>query len=149
MRDGLAALVAAASENPPGTNYAPCVDLLCSMLAAADVPYECIDVPTLDGTPKTAIRAWVGEGPEALTFRGHYDVVPATRPSQFTPRVEGDALFGRGSSDMKGGLVAMLHAAVALRTIGVPLRGRIELLFVPAAAGCRHRSDGGVTRTLQ
>jgi succinyl-diaminopimelate desuccinylase len=32
---------------------------------------------------------------------------------------------------MKSGLVAMLFAAKALRTVGVPLRGRLDLLFVP------------------
>jgi acetylornithine deacetylase/succinyl-diaminopimelate desuccinylase-like protein len=32
---------------------------------------------------------------------------------------------------MKSGLVAMLHAALAIRRAGVPLRGCIELLFVP------------------
>jgi acetylornithine deacetylase/succinyl-diaminopimelate desuccinylase-like protein len=57
--------------------------------------------------------------------------VPAAAEGQFVPRIEGDTLFGRGSSDMKSGLVAMLFAARALRTAGVTLRGRLELLFVP------------------
>jgi acetylornithine deacetylase/succinyl-diaminopimelate desuccinylase-like protein len=58
-------------------------------------------------------------------------VVPAAQPSQFMPRVEGDTMFGRGTSDMKSGLVSMLFAAKAIREAGVQLNGRIGLLFVP------------------
>ena len=75
-----------------------------------------------------ALTAEVGasEGP-TLVFHGHYDVVPA-RPEQFTPRIQGDRLEGRGSYDMKGGLAAMMCAlqdladqdAVRIRFVCVP-----------------------------
>lgn len=68
-------------------------------------------------------------GPPAATvvFHGHLDVVPA-RDGQFTPRVEGDRLIGRGAYDMKGALAAMMCAvtdvaeqdAVRVRFICVP-----------------------------
>jgi succinyl-diaminopimelate desuccinylase len=51
-------------------------------------------------------------GPEAgptIVLHGHLDVVPG-RPEQFTPRVDGDRLYGRGAYDMKGGLAAMMCA---------------------------------------
>jgi Peptidase family M20/M25/M40 len=48
-----------------------------------------------------------------IACRGHYDVVPAQSRDQFQPRVKGANLFGRGSSDMKSGLAAMIHAAAA------------------------------------
>jgi acetylornithine deacetylase/succinyl-diaminopimelate desuccinylase-like protein len=76
-----------------------------------------------------AIRAWTGASGPTLCFHGHFDVVPAFDGAQFVPRLDGDTLFGRGSSDMKSGLVAMLAAATALKQTG--LRGRIELLLVP------------------
>lgn len=62
-----------------------------------------------------ALTAEVGpkDGP-TLVFHGHYDVVPA-RPEQFTPRIQGDRLEGRGSYDMKGGLAAMMCAMHDLR----------------------------------
>jgi len=44
-----------------------------------------------------------------VVLHGHLDVVPA-RPEQFTPRVEGDRLVGRGAYDMKGGLASMMCA---------------------------------------
>ena len=131
MQQLLAALVAVPTENPPATGYTPCVDLLVATLAQLGLPYETIGIPSPPDAPRTAIRAWLGTGTPVLYFHGHYDVVPAQSPSQFTPRLEGDALFGRGSSDMKSGLVAMLYAARALKTAGVRLNGRLELLFVP------------------
>lgn len=131
MQQLLAALVAVPTENPPATGYAPCVDLLVATLAQLGLPYEIIGIPSPPDAPRTAIRAWLGTGTPVLYFHGHYDVVPAQSPSQFAPRLEGDTLFGRGSSDMKSGLVAMLYAARALKTAGVRLNGRLELLFVP------------------
>lgn len=131
MRELLSALVAIPTENPPATGYAPCVALIESTLARLGFPTERIEIPSPSEAPRVALRAWLGERGPSLCFHGHYDVVPAAAAGQFEPRIEGDTLFGRGSSDMKSGLVAMLFAAKALRTAGVPLRGRLELLFVP------------------
>ncbi|MBM3180142.1 MAG: M20/M25/M40 family metallo-hydrolase [Chloroflexi bacterium] len=50
--------------------------------------------------PSPAGRGVRGEGEILLT--GHFDVVePEPNDSQFTPRIEGDYLWGRGSADMK------------------------------------------------
>jgi acetylornithine deacetylase/succinyl-diaminopimelate desuccinylase-like protein len=61
------------------------------------------------------VLASAGTGPRTLYFSGHFDVVPAQHRDQFQPRVEGQNLFGRGSSDMKSGLAAMIYAAAAAR----------------------------------
>jgi succinyl-diaminopimelate desuccinylase len=69
-------------------------------------------------------------GPSAgptLIFHGHLDVVPG-HVEQFSPRIEGDRLYGRGAYDMKGGLAAMMCAlrdlcdqdAVRVRFVCVP-----------------------------
>ncbi|MCB9798381.1 M20/M25/M40 family metallo-hydrolase [Candidatus Nomurabacteria bacterium] len=50
-----------------------------------------------------------------LLLNGHMDVVPAP-DEDFDPRVDGDKIFARGTSDMKGGIVAMMYA---LRDIGL------------------------------
>ncbi len=68
-----------------------------------------------------------GDDAPCLVLHGHLDVVPG-RPEQFTPRVEGDRLIGRGAYDMKGGLAAMMCAvreaaaqdAVRVRFVCVP-----------------------------
>ena len=131
MRDLLAALVAIPTENPPATGYLPCVALLESTLTALGFQYERIDIASPADAPRAAVRAWIGDRGPALCFHGHYDVVPAMSAEQFVPRIEGDTVFGRGSSDMKSGLVAMLFAAKALRTAGVAVRRRLDLWFVP------------------
>jgi len=68
-----------------------------------------------------------GSGGPTLIFHGHLDVVPG-HAEQFSPRVEGDRLYGRGAYDMKGGLAAMMCAmrdlvdqdAVRVRFVCVP-----------------------------
>jgi succinyl-diaminopimelate desuccinylase len=67
--------------------------------------------------------------PEApcVVFHGHLDVVPG-QPEQFTPRIEGDRLIGRGAYDMKGGLAAMM---CALKDIEDQDAVRVRLICVP------------------
>jgi succinyl-diaminopimelate desuccinylase len=62
-----------------------------------------------NGRPVLAAAVGAGSGP-TIVLHAHLDVVPA-RPEQFTPRIEGDRLYGRGAYDMKGGLAAMMCAA--------------------------------------
>jgi succinyl-diaminopimelate desuccinylase len=50
---------------------------------------------------------------------------------QFDPAIRQSNLFGRGSSDMKGGLASMVFAIQALRRVQARLNGRIELVIVP------------------
>jgi succinyl-diaminopimelate desuccinylase len=59
---------------------------------------------------RPVLTATVGPaGAPTIALHGHLDVVPA-RAEQFTPRIEGDHLIGRGAYDMKGGLAAMMCA---------------------------------------
>lgn len=71
---------------------------------------------------------------------GHMDVVPADvsewTSSPFTLRRDGEALFGRGTTDMKGYLAAALAAVPHLVTAG--LKRPIHLAFsYDEEAGCR------------
>ncbi|HSD81658.1 MAG TPA: M20/M25/M40 family metallo-hydrolase [Solirubrobacteraceae bacterium] len=63
-----------------------------------------------DGLPVILADVGPRDGPTVI-FHGHLDVVPA-REGQFTPRVEGDRLIGRGAYDMKGALAALMWATV-------------------------------------
>ncbi len=76
-----------------------------------------------------------GSGGRDLVLNGHVDVVTPGDPSlwSFSPwegRVEGGRVLGRGSLDMKGGLVAALFAAKAIQSAGVRLKGRLLLQSV-------------------
>src|SRR5229473_4566413 len=128
-------LIAIPSENPPGNHYEDCARTLLEeldKLGFSDVKRE-----------GACVVASVGTGPRTLYFSGHYDVVPAQSRDQFQPRVEGANLFGRGSSDMKSGLAAMIHAAAAARDEGLLKTGRIGIVLVPdeETAGPRGSRD--------
>jgi len=129
MTTMLAALVSIATENPPGVLYERCLDALSDAMRAVDLTPERVGIDAPE--PREALRAYIGDSGPTLYFHGHYDVVPAFSRDQFVPRVEGDTLFGRGSSDMKSGLVAILFAARALMAIAQPSRGRLAVVFVP------------------
>jgi succinyl-diaminopimelate desuccinylase len=77
-----------------------------------------------------AVLQGTGEKP-ALVFNGHLDVVPVgDTPWMYDPFAgvcENGRLYGRGSSDMKSGLMAMVMAADALKQAGVRLKG--DLIF--------------------
>jgi putative selenium metabolism hydrolase len=66
-----------------------------------------------------------GSGPRVLAFDAHIDTVGITSPTRwrhdpFRGVVAGGTLFGRGASDQKGGLAAVVH--------GVALAARLGLL---------------------
>ncbi len=78
-----------------------------------------------NGRPVLAATVGPQTGP-VVVLHGHLDVVPA-HPEQFTPRVEGDRLYGRGAYDMKGGLAAMM---CALRDVSAQDDVRVHFVCV-------------------
>jgi len=123
MLDLTKRLIVIASENPPGNHYDECARTLCDELERLG-----FDDVRREGA---CVLASAGTGSRTLYFSGHYDVVPAQSRAQFQPRIEGANLFGRGSSDMKSGLAAMIHAATAARDEGLLETGRIGIVLVP------------------
>ncbi len=71
----------------------------------------------------------------SLILNGHVDVVP-TGPHDmwdkppFEPHIEGDWLYGRGSGDMKAGLVANIFALDALKRLGYQPAATVHLQSV-------------------
>ena len=83
-----------------------------------------------------------GEG-HSLLLNAHVDTVEVGDPAAWTRdplggEVEGDLLYGRGSCDMKGGLVTYLAALDTLAALRVGLRG--DVTVAPTIG----EEDGGV-----
>ncbi|WP_129114722.1 ArgE/DapE family deacylase [Halegenticoccus tardaugens] len=95
--------------------------------------------------PNVVARVEGGNGP-TLAIGGHVDVVDVTESEwerdAWTVTREGDALYGRGVADMKGGLAACLVAMKALSEADVELGG--DLVFQSVI----EEEDGGVGGTL-
>ncbi|MFX1520053.1 MAG: ArgE/DapE family deacylase [Promethearchaeota archaeon] len=127
-------LVSIPTENPPGKSYKACVDVIANKLHEIGLDYTVIDVPDTPDRksfPRYCLSSFHGKDKRTLYFHGHYDVVPAQKNTQFRPYVENSKLYGRGSSDMKSGLAAMIFAIKALKECNVELNGRIGLIIVP------------------
>jgi acetylornithine deacetylase/succinyl-diaminopimelate desuccinylase-like protein len=117
-------LVRAAGQNPPGEE-ASTVHVICA--AATELGLDVVETAVEPGRNNVRITLEGGTGP-GLLLLGHTDVVPVgggwtTDP--FGGAVVGGRIYGRGASDMKGGLAASLTALAALR--GVGLSGPVEL----------------------
>jgi succinyl-diaminopimelate desuccinylase len=119
-------LIAIASENPPGAAYEDCLARIAAELEALAIDYELVETGD-EQLPREAILAEIGETGPLLYLHGHYDVVPASHPSQFQARVVDGRLIGRGASDMKGGLAAIVYAARNAAEAGA----RVGLVIVP------------------
>ena len=115
-------LVSIPTENPPSSGYARCADAIVDKLSEIGLEvYRHGD----------CILAYFGTGHKTLYLHGHYDTVPASSTDQFNPYVKAGKLYGRGSSDMKGGLASMIYAVKAVKECGIKLEGKICLTLVP------------------
>ncbi len=131
MAELLMNLVAVDTENPPGRALRPCAELLREAMERLNLEPEVIKVPySGDLEDSWIVRGTVGDGATLLYFHGHFDVVPAQDRKQFSPERHDGKVFGRGTADMKGGLVSMLYGASAAKACGLLGNGRIVLHLV-------------------
>ena len=119
-------LVRTRTVNPPG-DEAPLAAELAGSLGAAGFATHIVD----HGAGRASCLAMIGpaEGRRPLILSGHLDTVPiGETPWQddpFSATVRDGKLWGRGSTDMKGGVAAIVIAA--RRLAGLPLRGPLVL----------------------
>lgn len=80
----------------------------------------------IDGRTNVIAKLPGTGGGKSLLFCGHTDTVPPyDMPDALTPMREGDKIYGRGASDMKGPLAAMIEAMIAVKRSGLKLKGDI------------------------
>ncbi len=128
-------LVRIPSVNPPGEGYHQCAELLGDKLKLLGFDTQYVIAENHPDHSKKYPRVNLvgrlnGDLPmPTLHFNGHTDVVPAGANwtvDPFQGIVKDGKIYGRGTSDMKGGLVAALFAVAAIREAGIELRGSLE-----------------------
>jgi succinyl-diaminopimelate desuccinylase len=82
-----------------------------------------------------------GRGDKApICFSGHIDTVPlgeaAWSKDPFGGEFDGDKIYGRGSSDMKGGIAAMVCAALRLAALSRGNAGIVLVFTAGEETGC-------------
>lgn len=96
--------------------------------------FECHHLPFSDETGSVPnLFARLGTGSPHLCFAGHTDVVPpgdetAWTYGPFNPVIKDGVIYGRGASDMKGGVAAFVAAAAEYLKDNKP-KGSISLLI--------------------
>lgn len=126
--------------NPPGSAYPECATLIGEHLKKLGYTVEYINLTTSEvaelapygeGEPRTNVigRLSGAQRSPVLHFNGHMDVVPtgagwSTDP--FGGELRDARIYGRGASDMKGGIAAQIYAVEAIRRAGLHLLGSVE-----------------------
>ncbi|TLV11661.1 M20 family metallopeptidase [Klebsiella indica] len=127
------ALIAQNTIDPPGN------ERLAAMVIAQTLRKEGIEPLVYEIAPgRTNLVARIkgsGERP-ALAFSAHFDTI-GVEPEKwqvdpFAGEVREGRLYGRGATDMKGGMAAMTVAAINLVRSGTPLKGDLLLTFSAA-----------------
>lgn len=135
------------SLNPRGESEA--MTLIARVLGAAGAEYRFVEV----SPGRSNLVVEMGDpGGRTLWLNGHLDTVPignrlTWQHEPFGGDVVGDRLYGRGASDCKGGVAAMIGAALALRRGGVSLAGQLRVSVVvgeeEGQVGITHLLDQG------
>ncbi|HYY05718.1 MAG TPA: M20 family metallopeptidase [Candidatus Limnocylindria bacterium] len=130
-------LVRTETINPPG-DEGRAADLLAARLEAAG-----LDVHAFELAPGRAslVARWSGRSDApALCLTGHLDTVPlggaGWARDPLGGEIDGDRLYGRGASDMKGGTAAIVVAAELLAALGRPRAGLELVLCAGEETGC-------------
>ena len=113
-----------------------------------------VDLWAIEPGRENAVGVVPGSGGgRSLIYNGHVDVVPPGDPAKwksgdpFSGRIDGDRVWGRGSTDMKAGILAQAFAARALGECGVRLQGDLILEAVVGEEVMDH--ECGVTATVK
>jgi len=106
-------LIAFETINPPGSER-PCAEYLRALLEDAGFQTEAHDL----APDRASLVARLGNGSgDPLCFTGHIDTVPlgerAWTRDPFGGEIVDGRLYGRGATDMKGGVAAFVCACVA------------------------------------
>ncbi|NPB00011.1 MAG: M20 family metallopeptidase [Crenarchaeota archaeon] len=130
--------------NPPGEKYLEFCDYVKKVLEQEGISSEIVKVPEdyvkkylpeYVDHPRYILIARIGSGRPVVHFNGHYDVVPGgtgwTVTEPFKPKLINGRIYGRGSTDMKGGIASAILAMKVLKKFEKDLNCTIEIALVP------------------
>ena len=103
-----------------------------------------VDLWAIEPGRENAVGVIPGQGGgRSLIYNGHVDVVPPGDPAKwksgdpFSGRIDGDRVWGRGSTDMKAGILAQAYRGARARRVRRQAQGR------PDPRGGRGRGGHG------
>ena len=110
------------SENPPGITK-DIVEFLISNVFKEEEGYQNqIVTKKKDGVVLHNLISRIGHGKDVIVFSGHFDVIPVGDTTQweyppFSAIIKDGSMYGRGSADMKGGIVFLIGVLKILSKI--------------------------------
>jgi succinyl-diaminopimelate desuccinylase len=135
--------------NPPGRER-DCARYAGALLQEWGYSVEYFDFQ--EGRTSVIARAGGSERKAPLCLTGHLDVVPlgarAWTRDPFNGETDGDKLYGRGASDMKAGVAAILLAARAYAKSLKNTPGIVVVLTAAEEGGCLGSAQLAKTRLL-
>ena len=131
-------LLAFNTVNPPGQEQA-CAKYIGSLLEAFGFQVHCYEFAPQRTTVVAHLKGTRDRLP--LCFTGHLDTVPlGTKPWSYDPlagEVAGDRIYGRGATDMKSGVAAMITAALQFAQNPAPKAGLTLVLTAGEETCCQ------------
>jgi len=134
----LQALVQVPTDTPPGNN-APHAERTAELLAGMGLQSEKFAVPDaevkaygLQSITNLIVRRPYGAGGKTIALNAHGDVVPPGEGwthGPYSGEVVDGKLYGRASAVSKSDFASFTFATRALESLGLPLKGGVELHF--------------------
>lgn len=126
-------LLAIDTIDPPG-NEEKAAAVIARVLAAEGIAS---DLQSIAPGRTNLIARLAGDGSRpALSMSAHFDTIGVDRSAwtkdPFGGEISGGKLYGRGSTDMKGGMAAMTLAMIAIKNSGTRLKGDLLLTLMAA-----------------
>jgi succinyl-diaminopimelate desuccinylase len=123
-------MIRAKGENPPG-DVSEAAKVIEVFLKNEGIGFETFE--PVKG--HASVVATVGRGKPSLILCGHIDVVPAGDLARWDVNpyegvMKGGKIFGRGASDQKGGVAAMLMAAAMVKDFEEDFPGKVTVACV-------------------
>lgn len=115
--------VAIPSTNPKG-NEKPMCEYVENLLKQNDIEY--FTVPVENDRYDIIAKIHGHSSEDSIVFTGHMDVVPVSDDEMnrwnthpFSPTIKDGKLFGRGSADMKSGLISAIYSMILLKRYNI------------------------------